>query len=91
MINYLKKYWILILIIIIGINFLGFYFVKESIGISDALEHAESDKVIENLKCKDFLYTLFIDFVLIIDFWLIIFVSYLIIKNIVKKFNLSKK
>ncbi|WP_415325437.1 hypothetical protein [Chryseobacterium sp. MMS23-Vi53] len=91
MINILKKYWLLMLIILITINVFGFYLLGESIGISDALEHVESDEVIESLKRKDFLYTLFIDFVLIIDFWLILFIPYLIIKNIVKKLNISKK
>ncbi len=88
--NYLKKYWILILIIIIGINFLGFYFVKESTEISDALEHTESAEIIENLKRKDFFYTSFLRIVLILDGLLILFLPYLIIKS-VKKFNLSKK
>lgn len=85
MISVLKKYWILILIIVAAINFLGFNLIKESVGISDALEHVESDEIIESLKRKDFFYTLFIDLVLIIDFWLIIFVPYLIIRNMVKK------
>jgi len=91
MINVLKKYWFLILIILIIINVFGFHLLGESIGISDTLEHVESDKIIESLKRKDFFYMLFIDFVLIIDFWVIIFVPYLIIRNIVKKLNLSKK
>jgi len=90
MINILKKYWFLILIILIVINVLGFYLIKELIGISDALEHAESDEVIVNLKRKDLLYTLFIDFVFIIDLWLILFVPYLVIKNIFN-IKLSKK
>lgn len=85
MINVLKKYWILILIIGVAVNFLGFNLINESIRISDALEHAESDKVIERLRHKDFFYTLFIDFVLIIDFLLLIFVPYLVVKRIVKK------
>jgi hypothetical protein len=91
MINILKKYWLLILIVFVAINFLGSYLIKESIGISDSLEHVESDEVITTLKRKDFFYTLFVDFVLIIDAWLILFIPYLLIKNIVKKLNLSKK
>ncbi|GAA4158116.1 hypothetical protein GCM10022217_18930 [Chryseobacterium ginsenosidimutans] len=91
MINVLKKYWILILIIVVAINFLGFNLIKESIGISDALEHIESDEVIESLKRKDFFYTWLINFILIIDVCLILCFLYLIIKSIVKKFNVSKK
>lgn len=34
-------------------NALGLYLIKESIGISDALEHIESDEVIAELKQKE--------------------------------------
>ncbi|SHM21378.1 hypothetical protein [Chryseobacterium polytrichastri] len=85
MINVLKKYWFLILIILIIVNVFGFHLLGESLGISDALEHLESDEVIKNLKRKDFFYTVFIDFFLIIDFWIILFVPYLVIRNIVGK------
>lgn len=90
MINILWKYWFLLLIILIIMNVLGFYLLGELIRISDALEHIESDEVIVNLKRKDLLHTLFIDFVFIIDLWLILFVPYLIIKSIFK-IKLSKK
>ncbi len=72
-------------------NVLGFNLVKESIGISDALEHAESDEVIADLKQKDDLYTLFVEMVIILDGWLALFIPYLIIRNIIKKINLRKK
>ncbi|MBT2622145.1 hypothetical protein J7E44_15445 [Chryseobacterium sp. ISL-6] len=52
--NILSKYWYLILMVFITINFLGFYFMEESIGISDALEHAESNEMIQRFKGKDF-------------------------------------
>ena len=58
MVNFLKKYWFLILIILIIINVLGFYLIGESLVISDSLEHVESDEVIESLRRKDFFYTL---------------------------------
>ena len=70
---------------------MGLYFVNESIGISDALEHVESDEIIENLKRKDFFYTSFVGIVLILDGLLILFLPYLMIKSIIKKMNLSKK
>jgi hypothetical protein len=73
------------------INALGFYLIKESIGISDALEHVESDEVIANLKQKDNFYTLFVEIVIILDCWLALFIPYLIIRNFIKKNNLSKK
>lgn len=68
----LKKYWIFLLIALIGINYAGFYLLWKSMGISDALEHVESEQVIRKLKQKDFLYTLFADAVLILDFSLIL-------------------
>ncbi|SIR16670.1 hypothetical protein SAMN05880573_11745 [Chryseobacterium sp. RU33C] len=91
MIKILKKYWILVLITIIIVNTLGFHFVKESIGISDALEHVESDEVIAKLERKDYFYNLFVEIVIILDGWLALFIPYLIIRNFIKKINLSKK
>ncbi|MDR2237210.1 MAG: hypothetical protein LBE92_13900 [Chryseobacterium sp.] len=85
--NFLKKYWILILIAVIAVNFLGFYLLKESVGISDALEHVDSERVIQKLKQKDFFYTLFIDAVLILDFSLILFSPYLVIRSLIKNKN----
>ncbi len=72
-------------------NALGLYLVKESIGISDALEHVESDEAIAKLKQKDNFYMLFVEIVIILDGWLILFIPYLIISNFIKKINLSKK
>ncbi|CAI8933671.1 hypothetical protein [Chryseobacterium sp. IT-36CA2] len=89
--NILKKYWIVIFIFIISMNALGLYLVKESIGISDALEHVESDEVIAKLEHKDYFYNLFVEIVIILDGWLALFIPYLIIRNFIKKINLSKK
>lgn len=89
MMDHLKKYWIFLLIALIGINYAGFYLVCESMGVSDALEHVESEQVIRKLKQKDFLYTLFVDAVLILDFSLILlllfFVGRKIVQLIIKK------
>ncbi|WP_076596866.1 hypothetical protein [Chryseobacterium sp. RU33C] len=79
------------MITIIIVNTLGFHFVKESIGISDALEHVESDEVIAKLERKDYFYNLFVEIVIILDGWLALFIPYLIIRNFIKKINLSKK
>ncbi|MGH1520675.1 hypothetical protein [Chryseobacterium sp. JK1] len=89
--NILKKYWIVILIFIIIMNVLALYLVKESIGISDVLEHVESDEVIAKLKQKDNFYMLFVEIVIILDGWLALFIPYLIIRNFIKKNNISKK
>ncbi|UKB79069.1 hypothetical protein [Chryseobacterium sp. MEBOG07] len=72
-------------------NALGLYLIKESIGISDALEHIESDEVIVELKQKENFYTLFVEIVIILDCWLMLFIPYLVISNFIKKNNLSKK
>ncbi|MDQ0066206.1 hypothetical protein [Chryseobacterium lathyri] len=85
----LKKYWIFLLIALIGANYVGFYLLWESVGISDALEHVESEAVIRELKQKDFLYTLFVDAVMILDFSLILFLLFMggskIVQLVIKK------
>ncbi|MGN7756618.1 hypothetical protein ACTJIV_04015 [Chryseobacterium sp. 22532] len=85
----LKKYWIFLLIALIGINYAGFYLLWKSMGISDALEHVESEQVIRKLKQKDFLYTLFADAFLILDFSLILLLLFMggrkIVQLIIKK------
>lgn len=91
MINVLKKYWLLILIILIVVNVLGFYLILESIRISDSLEHIESDEFAASLERKDFFYTLLVKIVFILDCCLLLFVPYLMIRKIVKKSNLNKK
>ncbi|REC77973.1 hypothetical protein DRF60_09915 [Chryseobacterium elymi] len=89
MIDRLKKYWIFLLIAVVGINYAGFYLLWKSMGISDALEHVESEQVIRKLKQEDFLYTLFVDAVLILDFSLILLLLFVagrkIVQLIVKK------
>jgi hypothetical protein len=89
MTDLLKKYWIFLLIALIGINYAGFYLLWKSMGISDALEHVESEQVIRKLKQKDFLYTLFADAVLILDFSLILLLLFMggrkIVQLIIKK------
>ncbi len=90
MINILKKYWLLSLIILIIINVFGFYLMKELVGISDSLKHVESDEVAASLKLKDLFYTWLINFILIIDVCLTLFFLYLI-RSIIKKLNTSKK
>jgi len=84
MIPFLKRYWSFLFIALIGINYAGFYLLKELIGISDALEHVESEHVIRKLKQKDFFYTLFADAVLILDFSLVLLLLFVAGKKIVQ-------
>ncbi|GAB0156394.1 hypothetical protein CHRYSEOSP005_16590 [Chryseobacterium sp. Alg-005] len=90
MINFLKKYWVLILIVVMGINFLCFYFAEESIGVSDTLEHGESNEMIRRFERRNNFYTLFLDFVFILDCWFAFFLLYLMIRGFVKKMKLVK-
>ncbi|WJK01760.1 hypothetical protein [Elizabethkingia anophelis] len=58
MLNFLKKYWYVVLIVLSALHFLGYFIIKAMIGISDALEHVESDTIERRLKSKDFFYTI---------------------------------
>lgn len=82
--NILSKYWYLILMVFITINFLGFYFMEESIGISDALEHAESNEMIQRFKGKDFWYSSSSSLFLVLDITIILLVGYLLIIKLLK-------
>ncbi|MET3537627.1 hypothetical protein SAMN05216324_102373 [Chryseobacterium limigenitum] len=89
MINFLKKYWFLILIIIIAINFSGFYLIKNSPDFLDLIEHAESDEMIRDFERSKFKYEMSFIFILLLDISVILYVPYLIIRNI--KLNVNKK
>lgn len=54
MLSFLKKYWYVVLIVLSALHFLGYFIIKAMIGISDALEHVESDTIERRLKSKDF-------------------------------------
>ncbi|MCT3760467.1 hypothetical protein HZQ19_14390 [Elizabethkingia anophelis] len=77
MLNFLKKYWYVVLIVLSALHFLGYFIIKAMIGISDALEHVESDTIERRLKSKDFFYTILIDSIFILDFVLALFLVYL--------------
>ncbi|AJW64622.1 hypothetical protein DSC47_19200 [Elizabethkingia miricola] len=82
--GFLKKYWYIVFIVLSALNFLGYYLIKVSIGIFDALEHVDSDEETRKLKSEDFLYTILIDLILIIDFALILYFVYRGIRYLVK-------
>ncbi|AQX87226.1 hypothetical protein ATB97_10595 [Elizabethkingia bruuniana] len=75
--NFLKKYWYVVLIVLSALHFLGYFIIKAMIGISDALEHVDSDTIERHLKSKDFFYTILLDSIFILDFALILFLVYL--------------
>ena len=87
--NFLKRYWYIVLIVLSVLHFLGYFVIKAMVGISDALEHVDSDRIERHLKSKDFFYTILVDLILIIDFALILYfvnrgIRYLV-KLILKK------
>ncbi|AQX08341.1 hypothetical protein [Elizabethkingia ursingii] len=75
--NFLKRYWYIVLIVLSVLHFLGYFVIKAMVGISDALEHVDSDRIERRLKSKDFFYTILIDSIFIIDFALVLFLVYL--------------
>jgi len=82
--NFLKRYWYIVLIVLSVLHFLGYFVIKAMVGISDALEHVDSDRIERHLKSKDFFYTILIDLILIIDFALILYFVYRGIRYLVK-------
>lgn len=88
MIHFLKKYWFLIIILLVLINILGVHFMGKSIDTADTLEHAESDEMISALKLKDFFYRTIVYIILIIDLLSFIFLIYNGMKIIL---NLKKR
>jgi len=52
--NFLKRYWYIVLIVLSVLHFLGYFVIKAMIGISDALEYVDSDRIERRLKSKDF-------------------------------------
>ena len=82
--NFLKKYWYIVFIALSALNFLGYYLIKVSIGIFDALEHVDSEEVARKLKSKDLLYTILVDLIVIIDIALILYFVYIGIRYLIK-------
>ena len=54
-----KKTGFISFIVFIFINVIVFYLIRESIGISDTLEHAENDELIKTLENKQLFIEIF--------------------------------
>ncbi|RMZ60476.1 hypothetical protein D1632_04610 [Chryseobacterium nematophagum] len=91
MLDILKRYWYFILILMILIHFLEFYLIKSSIRISDALEHAESEGMIRNLKEKEYVFEAILGCIITLEVLFLLFVSILFIPSIFQKLRLNKK
>ena len=79
-----KKTGFISFIVFIFINIIAFFLVRESIGISDTLEHAENDELIKTLENKQLFIEIFNSIILIIDIAVILFIIFLITKYIFK-------
>ena len=79
-----KKTGFISFIVFIFINIIAFFLVRESIGISDTLEHAEKDELIKTLENKQLCIEIFNSIILIIDIAVILFIIFLITKYIFK-------
>ena len=79
-----KKTGFISFIVFIFINIIAFFLVRESIGISDNLEHAENDELIKTLENKQLFIEIFNSIILIIDIAVILFIIFLITKYIFK-------
>ena len=79
-----KKTGFISFIVFIFINIIAFFLVRESIGISDTLEHAENDELIKTLENKQLFIEIFTSIFLMIDIAVMIFIIFLITKYIFK-------
>lgn len=79
-----KKTGFISFIVFIFINIIAFFLVRESIGISDTLEHAENDELIKTLENKQLFIEIFNSIILIIDIAVMLFIIFLITKYIFK-------
>ena len=79
-----KKTGFISFIVFIFINIIAFFLVRESIGISDNLEHAENDELIKTLENKQLFIEIFNSIILIIEITVILFIIFLITKYIFK-------
>ena len=88
--NFRKRNGIILgLFVLIILNLIAFYIVKESIGISDALEHIQDETVRKSLEQKQILSDVLPSVIFTIDIALIFFGCYLLIKMLFKSLKKS--
>lgn len=84
------KWSVLGLIILLILNALAFYLIKESIGIADSIEHAENESVKNSLQQKQTLSDVFPSMVFTLDIAGILFLLYILIKLFFKTLKKSR-
>ena len=88
--NFRKRNGIILgLFVLIILNLIAFHIVKESIGISDALEHIQDETVRKSLEPKQILSDVLPSIIFTIDIALIFFGCYLLIKMLFKSLKKS--
>lgn len=90
--NFTKKRWVISgIIILLPLNFLAFYLIRQSIGITEALAHVDNQKAAEFLHQKAFVYNVFAAVVITLDFVFILTLLYFLFKIITKNFKNSNQ
>lgn len=83
--NQIKKKQIIYgVIILLPLNILAFYLIQQTLGIQDALEHVDEQRVVASLQQKSLFYIICSVIVIILDFVFILFIVYLLIKMLTK-------
>ena len=84
-----KKIIIPVIITLIPLNILAFYLLNQSIGIADALEHIENQKIAESLHQKGLIYNFFSAIVFTFDLAFILILLFILFKKIIKSLKNS--
>ena len=84
-----KKIVIPVIITLIPLNILAFYLLNQSIGIADALEHIENQKIAESLHQKGLIYNFFSAIVFTFDLAFILILLFILFKKIIKSLKNS--
>ena len=83
--NSTKKKWIISgIIILLPLNILAIYLIKQSIGITEALNNINDQKAAENLHQKAVMYNIFSAVVITLDFVFILILLYFLFKILTK-------
>lgn len=86
-----KKTIIAGIITLIPLNLLAFYLVNQSIGIADALEHVDEQKVAESLHQKGLFYNVLSAGIITLDFAFILMMLYFLFKTVTKSLKNSNQ
>ena len=90
--NFTKKRWTISgIIILLPLNFLAFYLIRQSIGITEALRQVDNQKAAGFLHQKVLVYNVFAAVVITLDFVFILTLLYFLFKIITNNFKNSNQ